>query len=224
MVEQGPIKISSNGAHRPRLRGDGCCDGRTYEPHPRAQALVPTLWVMTSPLTPTCLWRTTPPLIEALADTFGDPDDGYVNGSQVWLRETDTAITLEWRLHPVANFASALAASGLDASAGAHHELFATVAAALSQLSTSPAKVDPSVLWDGLECFPAYGDELEPATLALAVRAMFSVAPDACGLVDHDSIGDAWERAATAVSIVDLLFDQLNAHKPAPDTTAPTDA
>ena len=189
-----------------------------------AQALVPTLWVMTSPLTPTCLWRTTPQLIEALADTFGDPDDGYVNGSQVWLRETDAAITLEWRLHPVANFARAFAASGLDSSAGAHHELFATVAAALSQLSMSPTDVEPSVLWDGLECFPAYGDELEPATLALAVRAMFSLAPDGCGLVDHDSVGDAWERATTAVSIVDLLFDQLNARDTTPETISPPDA
>ena len=64
-------------------------------------------------------------------------------------------------------------------------------------------------LWDGLEAFPAYGDETEPAQLASLVTTALALAPDATGLVDHQAIGDAWERANGKVSIVGLLIDQL---------------
>ena len=49
-------------------------------------------------------------------------------------------------------------------------------------------------LWDGLECFAAYGDDLEPAPLAQAATDALGRAPDAAGLVDHDAIGTAWEQ------------------------------
>jgi hypothetical protein len=64
-------------------------------------------------------------------------------------------------------------------------------------------------VWDGLECVPAYGDDIEPATLSAAAAAELGVGPDAAGLVDHDVIGDRWERTGGAVSIVDLLLEQL---------------
>jgi hypothetical protein len=67
-----------------------------------------------------------------------------------------------------------------------------------------------SSLWEGLECFAAYGDEIEPATLATAAGAVVGRAPDAAGLVDHDAIGDAWERTGGKVSIVALLTEQLS--------------
>jgi hypothetical protein len=64
-------------------------------------------------------------------------------------------------------------------------------------------------LWDGLECFAAYGDELEPQELAAMATEVLGRAPDGVGLVDHESIGDAWEAARGRVSIVALLLEQL---------------
>ncbi|MGH8972560.1 MAG: hypothetical protein ACRD0C_05090, partial [Acidimicrobiia bacterium] len=66
-------------------------------------------------------------------------------------------------------------------------------------------------LWDGLECFPAHDDDLEPATLSAAASAALGLTPDAAGLVDHERIGDAWERSRGAVSIVGLLLTELGA-------------
>ncbi|MCU1429803.1 MAG: hypothetical protein JWL83_3803, partial [Actinomycetia bacterium] len=34
-------------------------------------------------------------------------------------------------------------------------------------------------------------------------------APDRSGLVDHEAVGDAWERSAGKVSLVALLLEQL---------------
>ena len=67
-----------------------------------------------------------------------------------------------------------------------------------------------SSLWDGLECFAAYGDEIEPAPLATAAGEAVGRAPDAAGLVDHARIGSEWERSQGAVSIVDMLFAELS--------------
>ena len=138
----------------------------------------------------------------ALDDRFGEPVDAYVNGSQVWLRDDGPGgVTLEWRLHPVPGYARP---DGVDT-----YEVFATTAAALSDGSSPPAPL--ADLWEGLEAFAAYDDELEPATLAAATTDALGVAPDACGLVDHDSIGDAWERTRGQTSIVSALLDQLSA-------------
>ncbi len=35
------------------------------------------------------------------------------------------------------------------------------------------------------------------------------IAPDASGLVDHQAVGDEWERTEGSVSIVELLRRQL---------------
>ena len=66
-------------------------------------------------------------------------------------------------------------------------------------------------LWEGLEAFPidAADGELEPAVLAAACTDALGIAPDASGLVDHEPIGDAWERAEGDHSIIDALFEQL---------------
>jgi hypothetical protein len=66
-------------------------------------------------------------------------------------------------------------------------------------------------LWEGLEVFAAHGDEVEPATLTAAATAALGIPPDAAGLVDHERIGDDWERTEGAVSIVGALLDQLAA-------------
>ena len=64
-------------------------------------------------------------------------------------------------------------------------------------------------LWDGLECFVAYGEEIEPAPLAQAAAEAIGRPPDASGLVDHDRIGTVWEQAKGTVSIVEMLLAEL---------------
>ena len=151
-------------------------------------------------LTPTCVWRTTPELIVALDDRFGEPVDAYVNGSQVWLREDGPhGITVEWRLHPVAGYRRP---AGLGT-----YEVFSAVALAVATGAEPPARLDE--LWDGLEAFAAYGDEVEPAVLAAAVTEAIGIRPDAAGVVDHRHLGDEWERTGGGISIVDALLAQL---------------
>ncbi len=151
-------------------------------------------------LVPTCVWRATPELILALDGRFGPPVDAYVNGSQVWLREDGPGgVTLEWRLHPAAGFRRPPGTGT--------YELFETVVDALVAGERPPAPLER--LWDGLEAFAAYGDEVEPATLAAACTESLGLAPDAAGLADHDRIGDEWERSGGSVSIVEALLSQL---------------
>ncbi len=153
-----------------------------------------------SRLVPTCVWRATPELVLALDGRFGPPVDAYVNGSQVWLRDDGPGgATLEWRLHPVAGFRRP---SAVDT-----YELFETVADALAAGEGPPAPLER--LWDGLEAFAAYDEEVEPATLAAACTDALGLAPDAAGVADHDRIGEDWERSGGAVSIVDALLSQL---------------
>ena len=152
-------------------------------------------------LVPTCVWKVTPQLLIALDDRFGEPVDAYVNGSQVWLRDDGPGeATLEWRLHPVAGYARP---RDVDV-----YEVFATTADALARDAAPPAPLEQ--LWEGLEVFAAYDAELEPATLAAAATDALGLAPDASGVVDHDRIGDAWERSGGQTSIVSALFEQLS--------------
>lgn len=146
------------------------------------------------------VWRATPELIVRLDERFGEPLDAYVNGSQVWLRDDGPGgMPLEWRLHPVAGYQRP---KGVGT-----YELFSDTALALAEGSDPPAPLDQ--LWDGLEVFAAYGDEVEPQPLVAAAMASIGIQPDAVGLVDHDTIGDEWERTVGKVSIVDALLRQL---------------
>jgi hypothetical protein len=123
-----------------------------------------------------------------------------VNGSQVWLREDGPGnITLEWRLHPVAGFERPPAVTT--------HDLFPSIALAL-ETGDEPVTA-PESLWDGLEAFAAYDEEVEPATLAAATTESLGIAPDATGLVDHESIADSWEATEGRISIIHALLDQL---------------
>lgn len=151
-------------------------------------------------LTPACVWRVSPELVIALDERFGDPLDAYVNGSQTWLRDDGPGgLALEWRLHPV---------PGYERPAGvATDEVFPSVAHALVAGRAPVAPLE--MLWEGLECFPAYADEVEPPALRAAATAALGIDPDAYGLVDHQRIGDEWERTGGRVSIVAALLDQL---------------
>jgi hypothetical protein len=151
-------------------------------------------------LVPACVWRVSPALVTLLDDTFGAPLDTYVNGSQVWLREDGPGeVVLEWRLHPVAGYTRP---KGV-----ATEEVFEVAAADLATGGAGPAPLER--LWEGLEAFPAYGDEVEPAVLAAACTAALGLAPDAAGLVDHDRIADDWERTGGGVSIIAALLTEL---------------
>lgn len=147
--------------------------------------------------TATAVWRIRPELVLALADRLGEPVDRYVNGSQTWFTETPGGVALEWRLHPVAGYVKP---KGMT-----HNDVWDVVVEGL----IGHVRLRPEDVWDGMECFAAYGDDIEPGTLAAAVTQELGVAPDATGLVDHDSIGDTWERTRGAVSVVDLLLEQL---------------
>jgi hypothetical protein len=152
------------------------------------------------------VWRATLELVVALDSRFGPPHDAYVNGSQVWLRDDGpNGTTIEWRLHPVAGYQRPPAIGT--------YELFEATADALATGAPPPAPLD--TLWDGLEAFAAYGDEIEPAILAAACQAALGTGPDATGLVDHDVIGDEWERSGRRTSIVGAVLAQLEAG-PAP--------
>ena len=156
----------------------------------------------------TAVWRAGAALILALDERLGPPVDSYLNGSQTWLADDGPGeVTLEWRLHPVASYR---APKGLS-----HYDVWEAVVSELSRVA------DPSdlvlgdehraldTLWDGLECFPAYGDEVEPANLAHAATDALGIAPDLAGMVDHERIGEEWERSGGALSIVDHLEEQL---------------
>ncbi len=152
-------------------------------------------------MTPTCVWRASPAVILALDSRFGEPVDAYVNGSQVWLRpDGPNGIVIEWRLHPVSGYRRP---SGVET-----NEVFEQVAYALTAGDDPPAPLDE--LWEGLEAFPAYGDDVEPSPLAAAATDALGLAPDAAGLVDHGPIGDAWERSGGGISIIAEVFRQLH--------------
>ena len=152
--------------------------------------------------TPTCVWRTSNTLIAALDTRFGDPIDAYVNGSQTWLREDGPGdVVIEWRLHPVGGY---IRPKGMGS-----YDVFPRIAHAVVAGTEPP--VPPESLWDGLEAFPAYGDEMEPATLLAACVDALGLPPDAQGLVDHQPISDEWERTGRRSSIVARLLEQLSA-------------
>ena len=160
--------------------------------------------------TASAVWRSSPELVLALDEKFGPPVDSYVNGSQTWLLDNGPGgITLEWRLHPVAAYHPP---AGLS-----HYDLWERVVAQLhaggdpGALALGEERRALESLWEGLEAFAPYGDEVEPVTLAQAASAAIGRVPDATGLVDHDRVGDAWERARGDVSIVGLLLEELRA-------------
>ena len=153
----------------------------------------------------TTLWWVTPEIVDALDAHLGPPVDSYLNGSQTWF--TSEEPILELRLHPVAGFRQPSGLSHYDLWERVVDELHAGREPDALVLGDDTAAL--SALWDGLECFPAYGDDLEPATVARRGAELLDRAPDVSGLVDHEQVADEWERTKGAVSIVKLLTTQL---------------
>ena len=155
----------------------------------------------------TALWWMTPELVGALDRRLGTPVDSYVNGSQTWFtrRGADARVAAasgrrRSRCRRVCRTTTCGSAWSTSWPPGSNPD-----ALALGQRDPRPL----AALWDGLECFPAYGDDLEPATLSRRATELLGIAPGLCGLVDHDKVADAWEATKGAVSIVRLLGDQL---------------
>jgi hypothetical protein len=149
----------------------------------------------------TCVWRISDALVIALDNLFGEPVDAYVNGSQVWLRDDGPGdLTIEWRMHPVAGYVKP---KGVPTS-----QLFGSCALALSQGLEPIAPV--ATLWDGLEGFAAYGDEISSDVLRVRLAEVLGIAPDLFGMVDHETIGDAWEHAEGKRSVIADLIAQLD--------------
>lgn len=171
-------------------------------------------------LTPTTVWRLAPALVLALDEHLGPPVDGYVNGTQTWLLPLDgddpdaDSPIVEWRLHPVAGYRPPQSCS--------HYDLWDEVVADLSaggdpeHIALGEERRAIDSLWEGLECFPAYGDEVEPATLVRSATERIGIAPDAAGLVDHERIGVAWEHAGGATSLVEMLLRELGGQRDRP--------
>jgi hypothetical protein len=158
--------------------------------------------------TATCIWRVDAALVLALDERLGPPVDSYLNGSQTWITDDGPGeVGLEWRLHPVAGYRLPRDLS--------HYDLWEQVVAELSagvepdSLALGAEARTLQSLWDGLECYAAYGDDLEPAPLAQAATTALGRPPDAAGLVDHEVIGAAWEQADGATSIVEMVFAAL---------------
>jgi hypothetical protein len=164
------------------------------------------------------VWPVTPALLTALDAQLGAPVDSYVNGTQTWLTEDGPGETvLEWRLHPVAAYRPPAELS--------HYELWERVLDELARdadpgaLALGDESRALATLWDGLECYPPHTTEIEPAVLATVASDRLGIAPEAIGLVDHDRVGRAWERAGGRVSIALLLRDELDG----PGTPHPTE-
>lgn len=171
---------------------------------------------MTSSLTTTCAYHVDAALIEQLDRQLGPPLDSYVRGWQVWLEQHGPdGATLEWRLHPPARFRMP---RGVDP-----HDLFGEVLQGLSGLAEPDTETMPlgeearplSGVWEALEVFPTYGDEMEPdALVRAAAEALDGRPPDVAGRVDHGRMGDQWKGRRGDYSVGAVLFANLEAVKP----------
>jgi len=159
-----------------------------------------------------------PALLEALARRLGPPLDAYLNGSHTWHTDLDASPapgdpgtgggrTLEWRLHPAPGYRVPRGISPYDCWDAVLAQLRAGADPDRLRLGAETRPLRS--LWEGLECFVVFGDDLEPAQLAAAATERLGIPPDACGLVDHERVATVWERRRGATSILDLLRDQL---------------
>jgi hypothetical protein len=170
--------------------------------------------------TPSAVWRVTPALLERLDERLGPPLDAYVRGWQVWLEpHGPRGETLEWRLHPPAGFRLP---RGID-----HNDLFDLVLqglVAVENPATDPLPLGQerrtlATIWEVLEVFPAYGDDIAAEQLAASAAGVLGgYPPDAAGLADHDRLGDLWKGKRGAFSVGAALLTQLEPYEPQRET------
>jgi hypothetical protein len=157
---------------------------------------------------PTCVYRVDADLVEQLDAALGPPLDSYVRGWQVWLEPNGPGgEVLEWRLHPPAGF---LMPRGVNP-----HDLFDVVLQGLAERDDDfPAGRERRRLtdvWEVLEVFPAYGDDLLPAALVdAAAAALGGPRPQVAGYADHARLGDLWKGRRGDFSVGRALLDTLD--------------
>jgi hypothetical protein len=160
---------------------------------------------------PTCAYRVDADLVERLDACLGPPLDSYVRGWQVWLEDNGpSGERLEWRLHPPARFRTP---AGVNP-----HDLFEVVLGGIANA------VDPNAdsfvagrerrtlasIWEALEVFPAFTDDVQPVDLARAAAAVLNGRePDVFGVVNHDRLGDMWKGARGDFSVGAALLETL---------------
>lgn len=152
------------------------------------------------------MYRVDADLLERLDRGLGPPLDAYVRGWQVWLEPNGPAgETLEWRLHPPAGFH---VPAGVD-----HNDLYDVVLQGLADagndIPVGAERRGLHELWEVLEVFPAYGDDVEPSALAGAAAEVLGRTADACGRVDHDRLGDLWKGRRGDFSVGRALLETL---------------
>lgn len=157
---------------------------------------------------PTCAYKVDASLIELLDSRLGPPLDSYVRGWQVWLEPNGPdGETLEWRLHPPAGFRMP---RGVDP-----HDLFDVVLQGLAEpgedFAAGRERLTLSDVWEILEVFPAYGEDLSPEALVSAVStALGGREPDVAGRADHARLGDLWKGKRGDFSVGKVLLDTLD--------------
>lgn len=174
-------------------------------------------------MTPACVYRVDPALVELLDARLGPPLDSYVRGWQVWLRDDGPGgEALEWRLHPPARFRMP---RGVDP-----HDLFNVVLQGLADIDEPAAAFSAgkerrtlTEVWEVLEVFPAFTADVEVDALATTATAVLGGrAPDGAGLVDHDRLGDRWKGTRGDFSVGAALLADLGEPAPAPPSSAPS--
>lgn len=161
-------------------------------------------------LSATVVWPVSAELVLALDARLGPPVDSYVNGSQTWLSADGPGeIMVEWRLHPVGGYVTP---DGLT-----HYDIWDAVVGALAAgadadaLPLGPEPQPLHSLWTVLECFAAYGDDVEPGPLAAAVGTALGIAPAHFGTIDHEAITEQWLRSQRADDLGALVVAALQA-------------
>lgn len=165
---------------------------------------------------PTCVYAVDAALVERLDARLGPPLDSYVRGWQVWLESHGPGgETLEWRLHPPAGFAMP---RGVNP-----HDLFEVVLQALSDAEDPDADALPlgeerrplSAVWEALEVFPTFGDDVPPEVLTRVAADVLGRAPDAAGRADHARLGDVFKSTRGDFSVGQALLASLDPVPPA---------
>lgn len=160
---------------------------------------------------PTCAYPVDAALVEALDVRLGPPLDSYVRGWQVWLEDHGPdGATFEWRLHPPAGFAMP---RGVDP-----HDLFGEVLAALADVD-DPATDELTLgaerrplhrIWEVLEVFPAFRDDLDPAVVAGVATRQLDRPPAVAGRADHARLGDLFKGRRGDFSVGAALLAALD--------------
>lgn len=189
--------------------------------------------------TPSCLFEVDEGLLLALEAAFGPPIDSYLRGWQVWLVAVEASdvrgeggdedlaenmvddldedlVELEYRLHPPAGFAQPRGLSHhdlwdrtleqvADAAAGGDAALEGLV------LELGEERRDVASLWELLEVFPAFGEQVTPDQVRRWAEAALGRPALAFGYVEHERLGGAFKRLGTRFDLPGALRAALDA-------------